>query len=360
MTESELESCPSTPPAGCSDEDFLHLIDLCPFLASDKTKYNDGMVLSLLRKNPRVACLRASFRRLGIGTNLHPLPLVVALGGSLDVVKIMVEACPEALGERLSGRRNLLHYAISEGVDIQVIRYLVTQYPQFLYETDSYNAIPLHLASTYPSSSLSVLQLLLHLHPNGAKAIDNKSQTPLHRACKSRAPLEKIMVLVAACPDVLSWRDWCGNTPLGLADRMDHRLGDVHPEVVELLEWVEEVLRLDMEPHYNPSNINNLGETILTPTSEERQRAQEILARFHSMRWYDGISMAFFDNTKLFTLLGIPTPLIHKFLSLICGSKSTITIDDSTNSDINRTNRLKGLFSLLRQHPLFFCRTPNK
>jgi hypothetical protein len=45
---------------------------------------------------------------------------VVALGGSLDVVKIMADACPEALGERLSGRRTLLHYAISEGVDVEV------------------------------------------------------------------------------------------------------------------------------------------------------------------------------------------------------------------------------------------------
>ena len=51
---------------------------------------------------------------------MHPLALVVALGGSLEVVRIMVEACPEALGERLSGRRSVLHYAISEGVNARV------------------------------------------------------------------------------------------------------------------------------------------------------------------------------------------------------------------------------------------------
>lgn len=98
----------------------MSLIDLCPLLASDRIQYNDGKVLNLLRKNPKAACLRAPFHRFGIGTDIHPLALVVALGGSLDVVKIMVEACPEALSERLSGRRTLLHYAISEGVKVEV------------------------------------------------------------------------------------------------------------------------------------------------------------------------------------------------------------------------------------------------
>lgn len=99
---------------------LLHLIDLHPFLQSDRVKYNDEKVLALLRRNPQAACLRASFDKFGIGTNLHPLPLVVALGGSIDVVKIMVEACPEALSERLNEKKTLLHYAIPKGVNIEV------------------------------------------------------------------------------------------------------------------------------------------------------------------------------------------------------------------------------------------------
>ena len=45
---------------------------------------------------------------------------MVALGGSLEVVKIMVKACPQALEERLSGMRTILHYAIAEGVGVEV------------------------------------------------------------------------------------------------------------------------------------------------------------------------------------------------------------------------------------------------
>lgn len=117
-----------------SFQDLLNLIDLCPFLASDRIKYNDKKVLALLQRNPRAACLRAPFHRFGIGTDLHPLALVVALGGSLDVVKIMVKACPDALAERLSGRRTLLHYVLSEGVDFKVSAYTVLRSLKFAIE----------------------------------------------------------------------------------------------------------------------------------------------------------------------------------------------------------------------------------
>ena len=109
--------------------------------------------------------------RCGIGES-YPLALVIALGGSLTVVQLMVNACPDALKEKLSGKRNVLHYAIAEGVDIEIVKYLTTQNPNLVLEVDSFNAIPLHLASTYPSSSLSVLNHLLHIHPEGARCLD--------------------------------------------------------------------------------------------------------------------------------------------------------------------------------------------
>lgn len=352
------------------------MIDLCPFLASDKIQYDDNKVLNLLRRNPRAACLRATFHRFGIGNDLHPLALVVALGGSLDVVKIMVEVCPEALEERLSGRRTLLHYAISEGVDVevssfialnmvmhipliilmifaQVIKYLVSHYPGYLTETDSYNAIPLHLAASYPSTSVYVLKLLLDMHPNGAKALDNQSMTPLHRACKSRASLQKVKALVESDPNVLSWRDWCGNTPLSLADRMDHRLGDVIPEVVGLLELVEEVMRLGLTQ-------NNSLESPLLNSTERRQRASEILARFRFIEWKNGLPMAFAYNIHLFNLMAIPEVLIPKFLALFsCISPASSENDSAQRMEllnVNSANRLNTLYSLLKHQPLIICK----
>lgn len=370
-----------------SPQDLLGLIDLCPFLASDRLRYNDYEVLSLLRQNPRAACLRAPFHRFGIGADLHPLALVVALGGSLEVVKIMVEACPEALGERLSGKRNLLHYAISEGVDVevgidsmlyistrftmliltqtvyicmdkQVITYLVSQFSRYLKETDSYNAIPLHLTACYPSSSLDVMKLLLKLHPNGAKSIDNQSRTPLHRACKSRSSLQKVMALVEAAPEVLTWRDWCGYTPLEIADRLDHRLGDVNPEVVGFLELVQEIMQIHFEPN-NESDSTNISNGVTT-ANEKKHRAGEILMRFRFIGWTEGIPMVFTRNTHLFSLIDIPTILFHEFVSLLYGTKSEFT-DRNEDSDINTSginwaNRLNTVYIMMKRQPLI-CET---
>ena len=245
------------------------------------------------------------------------------------------------------------------------MEYLVSKHPQYLTETDSYNAIPLHLAASYPSTSLSVLKLLLELHPNGVKSLDNKSQTPLHRACKSRASLDKVMALVEVAPNVLSWVDWCGNTPLGIADRMDHRLGDVIPEVVNLLELVEEIMSLGLDSNIAVSNAaatrtheNGTRSTI----NVRKQRAEEILVRFRYIGWKGGIPMSFSHNTQLYNLMGIPTLSTHEFVSLVCGVKSGV-IDAVTESSIessrpNHTQRLNAIYILLKHCPLI-CETPN-
>ena len=174
----------------------------------------------------------------------------------------MIHACPEALEEKLNGKRNVLHYAIAEGVYIDVIRYLTLQHPALSSDVDSFHAIPLHLAATYPSSSMCVLNHLLNIYPVGAKAKDYKAQTPLHRACRARASIDKVQALIEACPEVLFWKDWIRTTPLGWAERMDHSLSESDPLVIELLELVECILTIT-----NHSNGDD----------DNKDRAQQIL-----------------------------------------------------------------------------------
>lgn len=173
--------------------------------------------------------------------------------------------------------------------------------------------------------------------------------TPLHRACKSRASLEKVVILVEAAPDVLFWRDWCGNTPLGLADRMDHRLGDIVPEVVGLLELSEEMMQIGSDDTQQS-------------TSDGRQRAGELLMRCRFIYWQNGISMTFSHNTQLFNLMGIPTILTPEFLSLFTCSRSVSDEHSQSEitgmSNINGTNRLNALYSLLKHRP-WLCEVCN-
>ena len=319
---------------------------MCPFLGSEKIQYDDGAVLALLRESPHLASMRFTYR-CGIGES-YPLALVIALGGSLTVVQLMVNACPDALKEKLSGKRNVLHYAIAEGVDIEIVKYLTTQNPNLVLEVDSFNAIPLHLASTYPSSSLSVLNHLLHIHPEGAKCLDNKLLTPLHRACRSRVSIQKVQALIQACPEVLSWKDWLQTTPLEWAERVDHRLSDSIPEIVEMLEMMTDILVLG-------SKEGGYEEEHITTNDHDKYRAQHILLHFQSINYWGGIRLAFARNIKLMALLDLDIEMIPKLLSLLSIDGDITQLNDTSGgedgSSAALTLSIESIFSVLVQCP---------
>ena len=309
-------------------QDLFLLIDLCPFLESDKAKYDDNAVLSILKKHPEASCQKYRWR-CGIG-EAYPLAIVIALGGSLEVVQLLVDACPEALEQKLSGKRSVLHYSIAEGADYSIIQYLTSKNPNLVKELDSFNAIPLHLAATYPSSSLSVLEHLISIYPDGAKCIDHKSQCPLHRACRSRSSIEKVQALIEACPDVLFREDWLKTTPLGWAERLDHRLSDSIPEVVQLLEKMEIIL------------------TVKSYSDEDKYRAEQILAHFKRTKYLGGIRVAIAQNIHLVSLLDLPLELIPKLLSLFNKSNT----DDKTEiEEVAQKRSIESFFSVLVQRP---------
>jgi hypothetical protein len=316
-------------------QDLLRLIDLCPFLASERSRYDDDAVRAILLRNPRVARLRRTTYRCGIGNGpnggAHPLALVVGLGGSIDVVVRMVEACPIALVRRLSGRRNVLHYAIAEGANVDVIRYLASRMPSLVTEVDSFGALPLHLASTYfPSSSPLVLLHLLGLHPEAARAVDNKSRTPLHRACASRASMEKVLALIEAYPPALFMNDWMRTTPLGYAESMHQRLSEPMPAVIEVLGMAMDILGTnedddDVAPPSSSALYDGNDHVAGIVVDGGRgggeggdgDRARRILEHFRTIRWRGGIRLAFARNVRLVSMLDLPVAVLPRLLSLL-------------------------------------------
>jgi len=257
---------------------------------------------------------------------------VVALGGSLEVVSRMVDANPSALGEKLSGRRNVLHYAIAEGAGVNVIRYLTSRNPSLVTEEDSFQALPLHLACTYCTSSSpsAVLLHLLDLHPAAATSLDRKLQTPLHRACRSRASMEMVLALIEAYPDALFLDDWHGTSPLEYAESMHQRLSEPMPEVIEVLGMAEDILRMNSED-------GDRGTTARPPSSSSSaesddddddddavvvggggaDRARMILAHFRTIRWWGGIRLAFERNVDLASLLDLPPGVFPRLLRVL-------------------------------------------
>jgi hypothetical protein len=335
-------------------KELLRLIDLCPFLASEKSTYDDAAVLNLLTYHPAAANKRHSYR-CGIGTasKAFPLALVVALGGSIDVVTRMVNSCPMALNEKLSGRRNVLHYAIAEGVDISIIQYLTSCNPSLVKEVDSFHAIPLHLASTYyPTSSVDVVRHLLQLYPHGAGCLDNKSQTPLHRACRSRASLDKMQYLIEAYPNAIFKQDWVKSTPLEYAESMHQRLSEPCPNIVKVLGMVEELMKMGQSNNNNKCHVaqnlscpwheNDDGRRILN-NMLVADRAKQILTHFQAIHWHGGIRLAFKSNIQLISLLNLPKSLYPRLLSLLLGD------GDGDGDDDN--NKVEIVYSMLVHFP---------
>jgi len=346
-----------------SDVEFLRLIDLCPFLANEKSNYDDAKVYRALVQKPRFSAIRHNFR-VGIGRDKHPLAVVMALGGSLDVVAIMVEACPEALEERLSGRRTVLHYAISEGVGLEVgleiIQYIISKSTtSTLDKRDSFQKLPLHLAATYPTCHPSVLRHILHLHPLGARALDHRSQTPLHHACKSRASVTKILPLLEAYPEALDGKDRGGSTPMEWAERNDHRLSESCSEIVRLLAMAEEGLRLGVSEDGRRSqsttteNNDRNGEDFEVGSDRDGIRAQRIMAYFRSLRWWGGMGMVLSRNISMLSFLEV-TPNI--FPELIVGvsrlEKGRVTVKGKSEEEYyHERMRLHYIFSMIVKRP---------
>lgn len=170
------------------------------------------------------------------------------------------------------------------------------------------------------------------------------------------------MALVEVAPCVLSWRDWCGNSPLDLADRMDHRLGDVIPEVVGLLELVREILSIGFERGgaINSDVSNNNDRVDEAAMNERRQRAGEILMRFRFIGWNGGIPMIFSYNSHLLSLMAISTTVIPNFLAVLCEPKSKP--NENTESEDGESsigsNSLNAMYITLSMHlPLIICKT---
>lgn len=252
-------------------EDFIPMIDLIPSMAEEKERYDDRAVLELVTRYPIVARQRHLFR-CGVG-EVCPFSVAVALGASLDVVERLADACPQALEEKISGRRTPLHYACSMGVSVDVITYLIERYPSALSETDCFGQIPLHIACAHDADA-GVIKALLRAFPLSARAKDNKLLTPLHSACKSRASRNVVTLLIKEFPDAVFMGDSCRNTPIAWAEKMDHKLSNTDHDVTELVSNVMEILKW---------------------TSGD-ERCREIMLHFRSIEWWEGIAMAIESN----------------------------------------------------------------
>jgi ankyrin repeat protein len=100
----------------------------------------------------------------------------------IDVVKFLVEQWPE--GIRTTNERHVtpLHSAVMLGTS-EVVKFLVEQWPDGVRERDICLNTPLHLAAS--TATIEVVRFLVERWPEGKGALNNKGKTPLSMLEKS-------------------------------------------------------------------------------------------------------------------------------------------------------------------------------
>lgn len=273
-------------------KDFYTLLDLHPSIPGERARYDNDAVRDVVKHNPVLAMEEYQFRGVG---SARPLAVAIGLGASLDVVELMLSACPKALKETVSGRRSVLHYACVHRTSPSVVSLLVENYPRALYERDCFGQTPLH-AACKNGAELGVVQVLLEKHTSALSVSDNTDSTPLHWACKYRAPLEVVKVLIEGYPLSLQKKDRHGNTPLMLAEEeLGRRSEGALPEVVSVLTALHTLMNLQ----------------------PDHRHVLEIMDEFQSMRWWGGVMLILKDRPFLVQRMALDPWVTAHLLSRI-------------------------------------------
>jgi ankyrin repeat protein len=149
----------------------------------------------------------------------------------LRIVELLLECFPAAVRLVDENGCTPFHMACKAGAAIEVLAALVCSSAGVMQMTTRTLEKPLHVAAARSECSATV-RYLLNLDPSQAAAIDDKMQTPLHKACTvQHISPEIVHMLVNAYPNALTMRDDNIETPYEIA----LRLGHASPELLRFL-----------------------------------------------------------------------------------------------------------------------------
>lgn len=120
----------------------------------------------------------------------------------------------EAVSVGMQGR-SPLHVACDHDAPAVVVQALLRAYPEASTRVGTSNMNPLHITCSSQHASVQVVQVLLKGGLELQSSMrDVDGDTPLAAACRCKAPIEVLEVLVRANPSAVRERDYEGLTPL--------------------------------------------------------------------------------------------------------------------------------------------------
>ena len=185
-----------------------------------------------------------------------------------EVVKALISAYPDSLMLKDSAGDLPLHLACRERSSKSVIGALLSEEPVAAKVKDDEGRLPLHLACRQ-GTSVQVVDSLIICFFRGSRTTDAYELLPIHWACAQNASPSLIESLLRANPDSVDLKDKWGRTPLSLAQASTNEDKEA---VIDLL-------------HRDPSFWStNLADEILTLTqkleeSTNKEKESEVRLR---------------------------------------------------------------------------------
>jgi ankyrin repeat protein len=162
-------------------------------------------------------------------------------GGSLEVVQYLIQQWPESVKTVDKAGYLPLHYACRNKSPLEILQYLVEQWPESVRAVNNKGYLTLHFACA--NKALAAVQYLVEQWPVSVKAVDKSGYLPLHSACANMAPLELVQYLVEQRPESVKTATYnSGAIPLHYACSREATL-----EVVQYLieQWPVSVKAVD-------------------------------------------------------------------------------------------------------------------
>lgn len=167
--------------------------------ADDRARYDDVAVRRLLGRNPDAARTKYEVQLGGRGNltvSRYPLSTLVALGASVETIRLAIKACPIALHPSEQFRCTPLHTACTFNTNMEVVRYLYHKYPEAIKQTTNYVYLPIHNAcqtGVPEPCSLEMIQFLVETYPEGLMTINKLGDTPLRTAQRNKHINEEVL-----------------------------------------------------------------------------------------------------------------------------------------------------------------------
>lgn len=153
-----------------------------------------------------------------------PLHTAVTYKAPVSVVEFLLEEYPEATGVRNKRYKLPIHIACECKAPLDAIKLLVKKDPDSLqiadydisslqfqkvwivhagkFSMDSKVGLPLHYACKY-LCNLQVIHFLITEYPDAARTKNKDGWLPVHHSCARGAPLQTVQYLMTACPSSL-------------------------------------------------------------------------------------------------------------------------------------------------------------